>query len=108
MKRNKILFALILLVVTLGSGEAAFAKGPGETTGRAAERRLSGVIVEVNRQERLIIVKDAESGENVSVYVPKGQVIQLRESGNVFLRRNYTIELAMKGMIVDLRVAPRA
>lgn len=94
---------------TIGLLAAALALGgtwaEAQTRGVGPERALAGVIVRIDRGARVIIVRDLATNREVTVRVPEGRRIRLRQGSAPSYRTGAVlIEHAMTGMQVDLTV----
>lgn len=97
MKRlNKFVAGLGLVAVLAAGSSNVFAKSD-----TSKSRVISGSIVNIDRDARTIIVRDANTNREVSVRVPEG--VQLRT--NNYSGASVSFELLLKGMTVrDLTV----
>jgi hypothetical protein len=88
--------------LTLGAAQAASA---GTKSGTSKSFKLTGVIVDVDRDARTLTVQNTGESKTTIVHVPEGRTVRLSRFGNsTGAPQSVTFEHAQRGHHVSLKV----
>lgn len=98
-----ILLAIAIAIATVAIPASAGNEG-AEQSIRA--RRVSGTIIQIDRANRQLTIREDRTGAIIVAHVPPGTMVSLRASGNpAGYPRMVPFELIIQGLAVDLVIS---
>lgn len=93
-------------ILTIAIAMTALTPAPASPLDRPnSMRRVSGRIVEVDRQSRTVKIIEARTGKTIRARVPEGQLVTLSDTANpISLPRAIPFEVVIRGLVVDIFV----